>query len=415
MAPHPFLPDQKIFAKVRGYPPWPAKVLKLLDETAGKQKYSVYFYGTHETATCKREELYDYVTTREKYGKPLKRKNFSEAIAEIEAEIDPSKRQIQAPAEPVAAPVSAPASVGDKDSDDEGNLVIDETPVQKAKKAEPARGVKRKLSSSSFEVAEMSTELTSRSGRKIKPKKFLDEPGEFSTSTPLKTSKSKTGKESVNSLDENGKVKKSVEPDASNGDKAELHWENSQSVQELLDKSERSDLPKTVKKDFKKSLKKKADEAKSQKVAPENENLEYLKIEVHLLEANSRIKSCLSLARANCEECLQAMDEILDLKLNALMLKKHPEVMDTVKKLRKYVGNLSEWRLSKEEEDCFMDGAYRIRVKAETMYSKFKSLFTVPQDKTFFEVYSSEVALFEQKTSNLSTSDVYTMFKEPCE
>lgn len=416
MAARQFLPDQKIFAKVRGYPPWPAKVLELLDDAAGKQKYNVYFYGTHETAVCKREELYDYIETRDKYGKPIKRKGFSEAIAEIEAEIDPSQRKVPVPAEPVATPVSAPASVGDKDSDDEGNLVIDETPLQKAKsKAEFAKGVKRKLSS---EVTEMSTELTSRSGRKIKPKKFLDEPSEFSTSTPLKTTKPKTGRESFNSVDENGKVKKSTEPDpeTSNGDRAELHWESSQNVQELIDKSERSDLPKPVKKDFKKTLKKKVEEVKSQKpVSSETENLELLKVEVHLLEANCRIKNCLSLSKANCEDCLKEMDEILDLKLNALMLKKHPEVVDTVKKLRKYVGNLSEWKLGVEEERAFLEGAQKIRTKAETMYAKFKSLFAVPQDKNFFEIYSAEVASFEQRTSNLTTSEIYKMVKEPTE
>ncbi|KAK7579808.1 hypothetical protein V9T40_000437 [Parthenolecanium corni] len=415
MAARQFVPDQKIFAKVRGYPPWPAKVLGPVDEAAGKQKYSVYFYGTHETAVCKREELYDYIETREKYGKPLKRKNFSEAIAEIEAEIDPSKRQIPAPVEPVATPVSAPASIGDKDSDDD-NLVIDETPLQKAKsKAEPAKGVKRKHSS---EANDMSIELTSRSGRKIKPKKFLDEPAEFSTSTPLKTTKPKIGRESVNSIEENGKLKKSTEPDAdaSNGDRAELHWDSSQTMQELISKSERSDLPKTVKKDFKKSLKKKVEEVKSQKpLSSETENLELLKVEVHLLEANCRIKNCLSLSKANCEDCLKEMDEILDLKLNALMLKKHPEVVDTVKKLRKYVGNLSEWQLSADEERSFLEGAQKIRMKADTMYAKFKSLFAIPQDKNFFEVYSAEVASFEQKTSGLSTSEIYKLVAEPSE
>ncbi|XP_065208771.1 PC4 and SFRS1-interacting protein-like [Planococcus citri] len=430
-----FHSGQKVFAKVRGYPPWPAKVLDCIDDTAGRQKYRVYFYGTRETATCKLEELYDYVEYRNKYGKPIKKKSFTEAIREIEAELEPSKRKDSVQANeptsttaPVAAPVAAapdatvtPAAAavpGDKDSDDEGNLVIDESPSQKAikTKADPKQ-LKRKLSSGSIEVpAENSpVELTSRSGRKIKPKKFLDEPGEvFNTPTQSKPTR-KSARETTN--DKKAAADSSTADTPNSTTKVELRWEDTQNLKSLLNKTDNSDLPQKIKKDFKKSLKKRVEETKqaSAEVYADNENLELIKIEVQLLDADCRIKSSLNLVSANCDECLQAMDEILDLKLNALMLKKHPEVVDTVKKLKKYVGNLSEWKLTREQEEAFIRGAEKIRAKAEHIYNKFQSLFTIPNGRNFFEVYSDEVAKFQEKTNNLPVNQLYRLVKEPIE
>ena len=45
-----FNEGQLVFAKVRGYPPWPARVMSV---AAGGQRCQVYFYGTNETGTVK--------------------------------------------------------------------------------------------------------------------------------------------------------------------------------------------------------------------------------------------------------------------------------------------------------------------------------------------------------------------------
>lgn len=424
MAAPKFLPDQKVFAKVRGHPAWPAKIRAVMDETPNRQKYEVYFYGTRETAVCKYDELFDYLEYREKYGKRIKRRHFAEALSEIEAELNPSERKDDSLNESVdavtfssTATSAAPLPTADRDSDDEGNLVIDESPALKAKgKIDPTKTLKRKLSSGGTnDVPEVPPlEITSRSGRKIKPKKFLDEPTEPTTpAASLKNTKPKSVKE--NNANENGRNRKNgdSEAEAVNGDRVELHWGSTQNVQDLISKSEQVELPKSVKKDLKKSLKRKAEEVKQQKQSySDNESLELLKIEVQLLDADCRIKASLSLTNAKCDDCLRAMDEILDLKLNALMLKKHPEVVDTVKKLKKYVGNVAQWQLTAEEVEAFEEAARKIRSKADTMYNKFKSLFTIPNGKSFLEVYSSETNLFHQKTNSLSVSELYGLVKE---
>ena len=68
--------------QVRGYPPWPARVTATADKNASK--FHVFFYGTYETAVCKKEELWHYDdTTKTKYGRN-KSKMFPEALDEIE-------------------------------------------------------------------------------------------------------------------------------------------------------------------------------------------------------------------------------------------------------------------------------------------------------------------------------------------
>ncbi|PNF24172.1 hypothetical protein B7P43_G17083 [Cryptotermes secundus] len=235
----------KVFAKVRGYPPWPAKVVGVADPAASKGRYHVSFYGTGETAMCKVEDLFSYTENKGKYGKPLKRKGFNEALAEVEQILSGAVTEKPTPV-PAAGPVpasetseaKATGGVEDADSDHEFALVIDETPQRTTPATKQNRSAstdekkkvatKRKresegtaeheteskrakrgsvqfsrksasnTSESSVKSSEPSVasvvgasansntpssptqsppkqELVSRSGRKIKPKKFLDE------------------------------------------------------------------------------------------------------------------------------------------------------------------------------------------------------------------------------------------------
>lgn len=59
----------------------------------------------------------------------------------------------------------------------------------------------------------------------------------------------------------------------------------------------------------------------------------WLRIEAQLLQLDAQIKSNLGLDRANTDKCLQAMDDILALSIDPLMLKKHPHIVETVKRV----------------------------------------------------------------------------------
>ena len=57
-----------VFAKVKGYPAWPARVTNPVDEKG--LKYHVFFYGTYETAVVPKDGIWIYnQATKEKYGK----------------------------------------------------------------------------------------------------------------------------------------------------------------------------------------------------------------------------------------------------------------------------------------------------------------------------------------------------------
>ncbi|GBN20884.1 Hepatoma-derived growth factor-related protein 3 [Araneus ventricosus] len=120
-----------VFAKVRGYPPWPARVEPEAPpgKKVPKNKYPILFFGTYETAVLAAKDLYPYEQYKEKYGKQQKRKFFNEGLWEIENN-------------PTAKPgtghvtiktVEKPDPQEDAVSDEEEKLVIDEKPNKEEK------------------------------------------------------------------------------------------------------------------------------------------------------------------------------------------------------------------------------------------------------------------------------------------
>lgn len=100
--------------------------------------------------------------------------------------------------------------------------------------------------------------------------------------------------------------------------------------------------------------------------------LHWLKIESNLLQYDSKIKAALALDKANPREALEYMELMFKLDVDPLMLRKHPHVMDMVKRLRRYVGNVDEWDMKGDELQEFYKDAEIIRKKAEEVYLKFR-------------------------------------------
>ncbi|XP_011703359.1 PREDICTED: PC4 and SFRS1-interacting protein isoform X2 [Wasmannia auropunctata] len=491
-----FVAGDKVFAKVRGYPPWPAKVEKVSDPNSKNAKYSVYFYGTGETAVCKVDELYTYAENKEKYGKPSRRKFFHEGMQQLEQELknDRNKPLADIAAIKGAEATELPTAASAADSDVEtGSLVIDEGEKKKPVKrkvltstantpdvpeVKKKRGRGKASNDTSKQEAldsqgeESPKEVVSRSGRKIKPKRFAD----FSSSdetetniehsgrgrkaknedsnehqiTPNVTHKKRAAIEKRNndgSILDGSTVVSSVtssdtpsrvllartfagehvgikldigRPKSFESDKARAQWDwstarNAMKLKAQLESGEI--LPEQVKDSLDFNVPVPEDEkrllTKDGAVHRKTYKLRWLRIEAQLLQLDAQIKSNLGLDRANTDKCLQAMDEILALPIDPLMLKKHPHIVETVKRLRRYIGNLGEWKLSEAEGAVFKQKAEQIRQKAEHIYNKYKAMFTIPEGQSFWQSFSDQVVHFKKLTKDMPEEKVFSLMSDP--
>lgn len=389
-----------VFAKVKGYPPWPAKIIKI-----EKKKYNVYFYGTGETANVKLEDLFDYRNTKDKYAteKIMKRKGFKEAIIQIESALngeDPSPILLTSEATTSNSPsaikeeeslnatetsfnasrISANSTTvqtfgksekeyshnGEKSSsqailEDDSKTIKKESLANNAPEKNKIPMVTNNVKEEKPDspVKEQQPEVVSRSGRKIKPKRFLDgEEEELSGSPPAKkkvlTPKMKVSPSPV------------VPPKKANP----------------FDKIE-------------------------------SERVYFLKLERELVELNWEIRSCVGLAHADPERCVVLMEQYQKLKVTPTMLKKNPNCVETMKRLRKYVGNTKAWNMADEERIRFDFYAQQIRAKAEQIYTQFKTMFPVSEGAvTFWEIFCEDLSKFEQATKNLSQEELFLLVDE---
>ncbi|XP_043256747.1 hepatoma-derived growth factor-related protein 2 isoform X3 [Colletes gigas] len=503
-----FFAGDKVFAKVRGYPPWPAKVERVIDPNSKNSKYSVFFYGTGETAVCKVDELFTYVENKAKFGKPLRRKFFHEGLIQLEQELKNDRNKSGASianlkesgiGEEGAKTSNAMdlPTVSAMDSDMEtGSLVIDEEEKKKSMKRrtllgaasnpetpeiKKRRGKAKSLSASTSDTTkqdaaldsqgeESPKEVVSRSGRKIKPKRFAD----FSSSEETDaTDKNEHGRgrgkvkiedssdqqaslgvmhkkratlESETSVLEGTVVSCTTssdtpgrfllaltfageyvgikldmdKPKSFESEKARAQWEwstarNAMRLKAQLESGEI--LPEQVKDclDFNVHV---PDEekrllAKDGALHRKTNKLRWLRIEAQLLQLDANIKSNLGLDRANPDVCLQAMDDMLSLTIDPLMLKKHPHIVETVKRLRRYIGNLADWKLNEEEETNFKQKAEQIRQKAEHIYNKFKAMFTIPEGQSFWQSFSDQVVHFKKLTKDMPEEKVFSLMSDP--
>uniref|UniRef100_A0A182TCF6 Lens epithelium-derived growth factor integrase-binding domain-containing protein n=1 Tax=Anopheles maculatus TaxID=74869 RepID=A0A182TCF6_9DIPT len=144
-----------------------------------------------------------------------------------------------------------------------------------------------------------------------------------------------------------------------------------------------------------------------------DERLYVLKLERQLVELNLEIKSSVKLNGADPERCVKLMEQYENLSVTSTILKKNPNCVETMKRLRKYVGNAKAWKLDDKQKLKFDFQAQQIRQKAEQIYARFKDILGMSDsEKPFWDWFVQEVTKFEQATQHLSQEELYLLVDE---
>lgn len=105
---------------------------------------------------------------------------------------------------------------------------------------------------------------------------------------------------------------------------------------------------------------------------PNHAHVAMLKTENDLLEIDHGIKTALQLASADPDKCIRLFKAYRELTLTPLMLLKNPTCVETIKRLRRYVGNIKNWAFNEAQAVEFLRKSEKIRREAIEIYNQFK-------------------------------------------
>uniref|UniRef100_K7GK33 PC4 and SRSF1 interacting protein 1 n=1 Tax=Pelodiscus sinensis TaxID=13735 RepID=K7GK33_PELSI len=437
-----FKPGDLIFAKMKGYPHWPARVDEVPDGAVKPptNKMPIFFFGTHETAFLGPKDIFPYSENKDKYGKPNKRKGFNEGLWEIDnnPKVKFSHQQLLAKQDnlPTEAETEEKEMDAAKEEDvpseklsSEGLVKANDVPVPKVAR----RGRKRKFQKQSLTVKEfvVTSKVSPKRGRpaateakvpkprgrpklvkppcssesdivheedKTKkkvpeekpPKKQLkkDEEGQKEEDKPRKDIEKKEGKrESEPKRKSASKVGSTSASDSEEdgedqeGDKKRKGGRNVQGAhrKNMLKGQHERDVGEKKRKQ--EEPMESEPQSKEENKKPEVKKMEKKRetsMDSRLQRIHAEIKNSLKIDNLDVNRCIEALDELSSLQVTMQQAQKHTEMILTLKKIRKF-----------KVSQVIME-------KSTMLYNKFKTMFLVGEgDSVLSQVLNKSLA--EQK------------------
>ncbi|EDW39310.1 GL14025 [Drosophila persimilis] len=440
-----------VFAKVKGYPAWPAKITKYINK-----KYNVYFYGTGETANIKIEDLFPYVENKEKFAtdKNMKRAKFSEAMDQIEsalkgedsAPIDLSNpddggadEQTSATETPIPSknptPIEVPTPTPEaaETSAADASSVGNSSTQKKAAGSRKSKGAPKHVDGDSEEAGTDSADGPPPQKRRVPPE------GIAATSTPPPAANSSLAKKTVKKSKPTAAVtpiqKRSRPANNKENDLLMVYmptakclgidinynkperFESAAAEQSWIDKSRNEAYDLKLKLESGQldpdSLPGRIIIEPTRNEIPKQEAARFIEeiiehedalfMERDFIQLSQQLRECLGLRRANVGKCLEILDQFKDVELTKLMLLRNPECVDIMRRLRRYVGNLDLWKMDYSDEVEFKEKAQIIRKVSSTIYDGFKSLFnSASEEDNFWMEFCEKVKIYKSYTKNVN-------------
>ena len=342
-----------VFAKLKGYRPWPAQITTI-DSATGK--LSVFFYGTYETGQFSNDKnIWKFEdSTKEKFGQVSNSKRkadrlFLKGLKELEEkpQIAHNRRDLQ----PVQIRITSP---------DAKNKLLESATCEKLDRSRRKLYVQLKDLEDIIEI-------------------------DLDKKKPLKFSSLKEATEwEQENLKEALQFKKLVE-------------EGKYVPQEIVSKLEK----KSDKTPTEKSVLDKWKLLQDDRAA----KLNWLKTEMRLVALEEELRQCLHPTSPNLQRCNQILDEMnyLSNHISPLMFKKQPQVYFTMEKLRFYVGPSRGFGGSEINSDGEI--VERIQSRAKSTFLKIQGCFNTPSNVPFNDYFNQEVEDYQQKCQDLSSEE----------